>query len=84
MKKKFSLFIAAVMVMTMSMAGCGLSDNSTEQADEFVGDNIDSTADASADDSAATGSSLLVVSGLIEPNREESSASSSTSIVYAS
>ncbi len=81
MKKKLSLFIAAVMVTTMSMAGCGLSNNDTEKAEEFVGDGTEAVDTTSSEDSAAAESSLVVVNGLIEPNMEESSASASTSTV---
>ncbi len=80
MRKRISAAIAVAMSVMVFVGGCGLNTNETEQAEEFVNDEIAATADSS-EEVASTDTSLVVVNGLIEPTLEESSASASTSTV---
>ncbi len=83
MRKRLSGVLAIVVAMTIAASGCGLTDNDTQQAEEFVSDDMAAEA-TSSEDTAVAETSLVVVDGLLEPALEEGSASASTSTVDSS
>ena len=71
------------MTTTLVLSGCSLkADNDTMEAQEFVNDDVASAED-SAEDIAATDSSIIVVKNLFEPVLEEITSSAASSTITA-
>lgn len=79
MKRKLMAAMAVISTITIMVSGCGLKNNDVQTANEYVGDEASN--EDSAEDDAASVSSIVVMEGLAEPTFEESSASASTSTV---
>lgn len=79
MKRKLMAAMAVISTITIMVSGCGLKNNDVQTANEYVGDEASN--EDSAEDDAASVSSIVVMEGLAEPTFEESSTSASTSTV---
>ncbi|MCR5671144.1 MAG: SGNH/GDSL hydrolase family protein [Butyrivibrio sp.] len=87
MKKRIAIMLTAITMASTVLAGCSLSKENLNIADEFVNDeteNKENSEDAeSTGDYASSDTSKIVVNNLFEPLLEEVSATASTSTIQA-